>query len=148
MTLQAPGMSARMCGLFDDGLLRGGDRNDMTHLALAADHSGRYWRLTPADNGYFRLTTMFRGEGMCLDVYNGVPRDNQVHLTPCANYSGQFWALSNQNGRYRLTTQFRGPGMCLDIFNGGPDDNQSHLTPCADYSGQDWQISPTDNRVN
>ncbi|WP_167591798.1 RICIN domain-containing protein [Jiella endophytica] len=121
----------------------GGPKNDMTHLAPAADVSGQYWKLTPAGNGYYRLTTMFRGQGMCLDVFNGGQRNNQVHLAPCGNYSGQFWRFQRDGETYRLTTQFRGPKMCLDIYNGGADDNEPHLTRCANYSGQFWQVSPT-----
>jgi hypothetical protein len=90
------------------------------------------------DNGYyFRLTTQFRGNGSCLDVFNGGDKNNMTHLTNCADYSGQYWRLSNAgNGYYRLSTMFR-----LDIHNGGPRNNQPHLVPCANYSGQFWNIS-------
>jgi len=113
---RGPGMSL--------DVFNGGAKNNMTHLAPAADYSGQHWRLTPAGNDYYRLKTMFRGEDMCLDVFNSGPKNNQVHLARCANYSGQLWRLRPDNGWYRLTTQFRGPNMCLDIFNGGADNNQ------------------------
>jgi hypothetical protein len=79
--------------------------------------------------GTFRLSTLFRGPNMCLDIFNGGPKNNQPHLANCANLSGQLWnILVTQDGdMVRLTTKFRGPGMCLDIFNGGPNNNQPHL---------------------
>jgi len=90
---------------------------------------------------YYRLTTQFRGDQMCLDVYNGGGKNNMTHLDRCADLSGQYWSIQPAgNGYYRLTTMFRGAGMCLDVFNGGPQDNQPHLAPCANYSGQFWSI--------
>ena len=50
-------------------------------------------------DGWYRLTTQFRGPGMCLDIFNGGPDDNQPHLIPCANYSGQFWQISPTDKR-------------------------------------------------
>lgn len=91
---------------------------------------------------YYRLTTQFRGNGMCLDVFNGGPKNNMVHLTQCADFSGQYWHLKgpDANGWQRLTTMFRGEEMCLDIFNGGKYNNQPHLTKCANFSGQYWKL--------
>lgn len=63
---RGPGMSL--------DVFNGGAKNNMTHLAPAADYSGQHWRLTPAGNDYYRLKTMFRGEDMCLDVFNGGPK--------------------------------------------------------------------------
>src|SRR5262245_31451248 len=31
-------------------------------------YSGQYWRFTPAGNGFFNLTNLASGRGMCLDV--------------------------------------------------------------------------------
>ncbi len=91
---------------------------------------------------FYRLTTQFRGSGMCLDVFNGGDKNNMTHLAPCADFSGQYWRLQAAGpGYYRLTTMFRGANMCLDVFNGGPLNNQPHLTQCANYSGQLWQIT-------
>jgi hypothetical protein len=41
-----------------------------------------------------RLTTEFRGPGMCLDVVNGGPDDGQTELQPCGDFSGQLWHTS------------------------------------------------------
>lgn len=89
-----------------------------------------------------RLTTEFRGPGMCLDVVNGGPGNNRTHLQPCGNFSGQHWiATPLGNGYSTLTTAFRGPGFCLDVVNGGPDDGQTELQPCGNCSGQNWHAS-------
>ncbi len=90
---------------------------------------------------YYRLTTQFRGDGLCLDVFNGGPRDGMTHLARCADYSGQYWRVQRTgDGYYHLTTMFRGPNECLDVYNGGPRNNQPHLTGCANYSGQSWRL--------
>jgi Ricin-type beta-trefoil lectin domain len=100
-------------------------------------------------DGTFRLSTLFRGPGMCLDIFNGGANNNQPHLVNCGNFTGQFWnvMVSEDGDRVRLTTKFRGPGKCLDIFNGGPNDNQPHLVNCAKLSGQLWTLTKTDKRV-
>lgn len=91
---------------------------------------------------FSRLSTKFRGDGKCLDVFNGGPNNNMVHLTDCADLSGQYWHLKgpDSTGYHRLTTMFRGEEMCLDIFNGGKHNNQPHLTKCANFSGQLWKL--------
>jgi len=73
------------------------------HLAREGDFSGQFWSIGH-DGAWLRLTTQFRGEGMCLDITNGGPLDNFAALTPCGNYSGQFWKMREEGGWYRLTT--------------------------------------------
>ncbi|MFZ1106547.1 MAG: RICIN domain-containing protein, partial [Hyphomicrobiaceae bacterium] len=63
------------------------------HLQPCANVSGQFWKIR-ADGNWARLTTKFRGAGMCLDIFNGGPDDNQPHLQTCANVAGQFWLLS------------------------------------------------------
>ena len=112
----------------------------------AVNFSGQYWNIKGSERPeWFRMTTMFRGEQMCLDIFNGGPHNNQPELRPCDNYSGQLWKISGPdgNGYHRLTTQFRGENMCLDIFNGGPNNNQPELRNCDNYTGQFWKITGT-----
>ncbi|MEO9528451.1 MULTISPECIES: RICIN domain-containing protein [Alphaproteobacteria] len=91
---------------------------------------------------FYRLTTQFRGNDMCLDVFNGGEKNNMTHLAACADFSGQYWRLQPAGaGYYRLTTMFRGNSMCLDVYNGGSRNNQPHLTNCADFSGQFWKVT-------
>ena len=51
------------------------------------------------DGNWFRLTTKFRGDNMCADVFNGGANDNQPYLRPCANFTGQHWLLSSTGKR-------------------------------------------------
>lgn len=94
----------------------------------------------PSD-GYYHLSTSFRGPNMRLDVFNGGQFNNMTHLVEAANYSGQFWKFTQAGGQWlKVTTLLRGEDMCLDIFNGGPFNNEPHLTNCANYSGQLWRL--------
>src|SRR5262245_11770224 len=97
---------------------------------------GAKWRLVPAGNGFYRLTTTLNGEVMCLDIWNS--EKLEAHLGACANYSGQFWRISHVEGGARLSTQFRGEDFCLDVWS---DTLQAHLAPCANYSGQLWLLA-------
>jgi len=96
-------------------------------------------------NYYYRLSTMFRGGKINLDIYNGGEYNNMPHLTNEENYSGQYWSIepSKDSGYYRLSTMFRGLEMCLDVYNGGKYNNMLHLVPKANYSGQFWKIEPS-----
>ena len=108
-----------------------------------------FWRFVGNGDGTFRLSTLFRGPAMCLDIFNGGANNNQPHLVRCGNFTGQFWNImvSESGDRVRLTTRFRGPGMCLDISNGGVNDNQPHLVNCGNFTGQFWTLTKTDKRV-
>jgi hypothetical protein len=97
---------------------------------------------------YYKLSTVFRGDGMKLDVFNGGPKNNLTRLEPDQDVSGQFWRfVKNGDGTFRLSTLFRGPDMCLDIFNGGPNNNQPHLVRCGNFTGQFWTLMKTEKRV-
>lgn len=70
--------------------------NNKAHLAPCGNFSGQLWEVTP-DGPMFRMTTVFRGPSMCLDIVNGGPDDNQAHLMPCENVSGQKWVFTRTN---------------------------------------------------
>lgn len=57
--------------------------------------SGQLWKMLPADNGYFRLTTMFlEGEGKCLESNRPAPGaylGGGAFMDNCQNVSGQLW---------------------------------------------------------
>jgi hypothetical protein len=125
----------------------GGPKNNLTRLESDQDVSGQFWRFVGNADGTFRLSTLFRGPDMCLDIFNGGPNNNQPHLAKCANLSGQLWNIKEDGDAVRLTTLFRGPDMCLDIFNGGPTNNQPHLAKCANLSGQRWILTKTNKPV-
>jgi len=93
------------------------------------------------DNGiYYRLTTMWQGDGKSLDVVNdGI--NNKLILADTGNYSGQYWKLTKlDSGYYRLTTQWQGEGKSLDVVNDGVN-NKLQLADTGDYSGQNWKIT-------
>jgi hypothetical protein len=97
------------------------------------------------DNGrYYRLTTMWQGDGKSLDVVNdGV--NNQLILADTGNYSGQYWKFTNLGGGYyRLTTQWQGTGKSLDVVNDGVNDKLI-LAETGNYSGQHWRIERQPN---
>ncbi|MCY0094633.1 RICIN domain-containing protein [Hoeflea ulvae] len=92
------------------------------------------------DNGiYYRLTTMWQGEGKSLDVVNdGV--NNKLILADTGNYSGQYWKVTRlDDGSYRLTTQWQGEGKSLDVVNDGTN-NRLQLADTGNYSGQHWRV--------
>jgi hypothetical protein len=74
-------------------------KDNLTFLDLDQNVSGQFWRLSENADSTFRLTTLFRGPGMCLDVFNGGPDNNQPHLANCVNFSGQLWTLSKTSKR-------------------------------------------------
>jgi hypothetical protein len=56
------------------------------------------------DGEAVRLTTRFRGPGMCLDIFNGGPNNNQPHLTKCDNLTGQLWTLAKTDKKVEAAT--------------------------------------------
>jgi hypothetical protein len=51
-----------------------------------------------APDGPTRLTTEFRGPGLCLDVVNGGPRNHQAWLDTCQDVTGQSWIFEPAPG--------------------------------------------------
>src|SRR5258707_1144879 len=92
-------------------VFNGGDKNNLTHLALRKNVTGQFWSFAPVGDGTYRLTTQFRGPGMCLDIFNGGPTNNQPHLAECGDFSGQLWKIVEDNEWVRLKTVFRGNTM-------------------------------------
>ncbi|MGB1241360.1 MAG: RICIN domain-containing protein [Chitinophagales bacterium] len=96
-------------------------------------------------DGVYRLKTMFRGEGECLECnqagseYHG----GNAFMDKCQNVSGQLWKIEDAgNGYYRLKTQFRGEGECLE---GNQADSKYHggnafMDKCQNVSGQLWKL--------
>lgn len=92
-------------------------------------------------NRYYRLSSLFRGNNMHLDVFNGGEFNNMTHLVAAGNFSGQFWKFTPRaDGWSQITNQFRGANLCLDIHNGGRFNNAPHLTTCENFTGQLWKL--------
>jgi hypothetical protein len=97
------------------------------------------------DNGiYYRLTTMWQGDGKSLDVVNdGV--NNKLQLADTGNYSGQHWKFTRiDDGYYRLTTQWQGESKSLDVVNDGTN-NRLQLADTGNFSGQHWRVERQSN---
>ena len=55
-------------------VFNGGPKNNLTRLEPDQDVSGQFWRFVANGDGTFRLSTLFRGPRMCLDIFNGGPK--------------------------------------------------------------------------
>ncbi len=96
-----------------------------------------------APDGPTRLTTEFRGPGLCLDVVNGGPRNHQAWLDTCQDVTGQSWVFQPVAcGMYSIHPEFTGPNKCLDI---NPSDNRAEFRDCGNFTGQLWRLSPGAN---
>ena len=97
-------------------------------------------------SGYYRLKTMFRGDGECLE---GNQATSKVHggnafMDKCQNVSGQLWKFEPAgNGYYRMKTQFRGDGECLEGNQASSKvhDGAAFMDKCQNVSGQLWRWS-------
>jgi len=69
--------------------VRNTDTNPVTS-ASCGDFSGQYWSIRGSVPGPLTLTTMFRGDQMCLEVSNG----GGLRLAPCNGLTSQQWNLN------------------------------------------------------
>lgn len=96
------------------------------------------------ENGYYRLTTQWLGEGKSLDVIND-GTNNKLQLANTANASGQSWKFTPLgNGYYRLTTQWLGESKSLDVISDGIN-YKLQLEATDDVPGQYWKITSLGN---
>ncbi len=92
---------------------------------------------------YYRLTTVWQGEGKSLDIVNDGKDNNQPILAKTGKYTGQYWKITPAKGSYyRLSTEWRGEGMSLDVINDGQNNDQLTLAVTTDATGQYWKITP------
>lgn len=95
--------------------------------------------------GWYRLKTMFRGDGECLE---GNDAGSPVHsgaafMDTCQNVSGQLWRfVPASDGYYRLKTMFRGDSECLEGNQVGSPvhDGSAFMDTCQNVSGQLWEL--------
>jgi hypothetical protein len=93
---------------------------------------------------YYRLTTLWQGEGMSLDILNDGKANNVPILARTGAYTGQLWKLTPEaNGFYRLTTQWRGTSLSLANAAG----NRPLLVNSADVPEQRWKLTPEPNGI-
>ncbi|PTL75004.1 RICIN domain-containing protein [Vitiosangium sp. GDMCC 1.1324] len=93
---------------------------------------------------YYRLTTLWQGEGMSLDILGDGKADNVPILARSGEFTGQKWKLTPEaNGYYRLTTQWRGTSLSLASTAG----NRPLLVKSADVPEQRWKLIPEPNGI-
>ncbi|RKG52496.1 hypothetical protein D7X30_33345 [Corallococcus sp. AB011P] len=93
---------------------------------------------------YYRLTTLWQGEGMSLDILYDGKANNVPILARTGDYDGQRWKLTPEaNGFYRLTTQWRGTSLSLANAAG----NRPLLVKSADVPEQRWKLIPEPNGI-
>ena len=80
-------------------------------------------------NYWYRLTTLWQGDGKSLDIIND-GKNNQIKLADTADDSiGQYWAVAHWPGppwlyrRYKIINAFTGT-KCLTVINDGKGNNQ------------------------
>ena len=102
--------------------------------------TGQQWRFVPQGGGYYKLKTVFRGDGECLEGNQATSsyKNGSAFMDTCRNVSGQLWKLVPAGGgHYRLKTQFRGDGEC---FESGSSQTRAFMDNCKNVSGQFWKI--------
>lgn len=96
------------------------------------------------NNQYYRLTTVWLGEGKSLDVLND-GTNAKIHLANSDRTPGQMWKITPVgNDFYRLTNRLLGEDVSLDVLNDGTN-NQLRLTKTGPYTGQFWKMAPQGN---
>lgn len=93
---------------------------------------------------YYRLTTLWQGDGMSLDIIGDGKANNIPILARTGEYSGQLWKLTPEaNGYYRLTTLWRGTSLSLASTSG----NRPLLVKSAAVPEQRWKLIPEPNGI-
>src|SRR5262245_46481976 len=67
---------------------------DLSRFNLVA--VGPSFAAPPDPNFYYKLSTLFRGPGLVLDVINGGPQNDMTRLEPSREVTGQFWRMRLQ----------------------------------------------------
>lgn len=99
----------------------------------------------PNPNIWYRLTTLFQGDNVAMDVINDGNNNNRMIMVPAGAYSGQYWRFTpivGFPGRFRISCMWQGENLPMDIINGGPDNNFPILAPIGPYNGQFWSLIP------
>lgn len=118
------------------------------------DVSGQIWKIESQGNGWYRLKTLFQGDGKCLEGNRfdpGSPLRGAAFMDSCQNVSGQLWQIvPNGDGWVRLKTQFQGAGKCLEGNRFSPDSTLgggAFMDNCQNVSGQLWKFTRVDTPV-
>ncbi|HLO27820.1 MAG TPA: LamG domain-containing protein, partial [Anaerolineales bacterium] len=83
---------------------------------------------------YYRLTTMWQGDGRSLHILND-GRNNLPVLAGTGDYASQYWRLIPLGKNYyRLTNRWLGPQKSFDIVNDGANNNRPIMADSGAYS--------------
>ena len=125
--------------------------NGAAFMDKCQDVSGQAWKVMPAENGYFKLTTQFReNENECLEgnQADGSVLSGVAFMDKCQDVDGQLWkATSADNGYVKLTTKFReNENECLEgnQIDGEVLSGAAFMDKCQDVSGQLWKFQIMD----
>ncbi len=66
-----------------------------SYMHACKNQQGQFWKVTPAGNGYFKLTSLFReGKNECLEGNQKAGSNGGVtFMDSCQNVSGQLWKV-------------------------------------------------------
>jgi hypothetical protein len=94
-------------------------------------------------NTWYRLTNLFLGPTISLDVVNdnGTSSSGTLKMAATGDYTGQYWQirLSSTGNTYSLCTRFLGPNRRLDVTSNNP--TTPYLAPTSGDAGEIWTIS-------
>jgi len=99
----------------------------------------------PLLNTWYRLTNLWTGDALSLEVVNnnGTHSSGTLQMGASGGYSGQCWRFqpnpAGSTSTYALYTRFLGEGKRLDVY--GNDKTTPHLAPAGSYTGQIWTMT-------
>ena len=97
----------------DPSVSRNGDIKPI--LAPSGNYSGQFWKITSLGNGFYRMTTQFKGTGLSLDVIND-GRNNELAMKKTGNLTGQYWKIVPFSGQTTKTTTVTKPSSNTQTY--------------------------------
>jgi hypothetical protein len=134
-------------------VFKGGELESVAFMAPIGGYTGQLWRFSPAADGAWRLSTLFRGPAFAATTED----DGTIRLARAGGPAAE-WIVEPLDGppglagrfprsvTVRLTTRLRGPGWSLDVALGG-ELWQPTLAERADRPGQVWLLAQTEALV-
>jgi hypothetical protein len=149
MFVEEKGLTLEGNGGFDPKNTLGGS----AFMTEQKNASGTMFKVIPADNGYFYLTSLFvEDKGLTLEGNGGFDSKNTLggaaFMSAQQGASGEMWKdLPLDNGYYQLTTLFvEDKGLVLE-GNGGLDPKNTlggaaFMSSQKNASGTMWKVIP------
>lgn len=129
-------------------VVNGGVRNDAARLHPLAEVQSQFWRIVVSGDGFARITSMFRGPWVCLDVVNeGGFLKGGAEMRPCNGAPTQSWRLEREDNAFRIFNAASGRELCLESLTGGGEDGLAAMRPCGYFGTQFWVLAPTAHRA-